>query len=255
MKRGINLLIIILVSIQAFSQKSEYQYFAVRFGATHGFSAQPLFNANKYINTPDGEMQAIPADAFLGYTPGFVADIYYHFDFPTDNAGIFTGLEYNYYGMSSKYQTKYGDYTAIEKNMVNSVGIPIAIKFWPDLYKDQKYIYLGAKYSFNLTMTSVQKVSWTNAKAREKIDAEQFSRSNFGMFFGINYLAFNLQFDYVPGTLFNSEYKSPLGFLPYEGQPDKMFFITTAINVPVNGWIGKKSYGLKKFFNKLRFWK
>ena len=146
MKKGLYLIIIILVSIQALAQendnenenfalnitentlsilpkfnayapdfieelrsiqKSEYMYSGLRLGMSHGYSGQPEFNPNKYLNTPVGDMQAIPAASFFAYIPGFVADLYYHFDFFTENAGIFTGVEYNYYGVSSKYETKY----------------------------------------------------------------------------------------------------------------------------------------------------
>ena len=265
MKRGLYILIILFVSIQVLAQKnenqsialnstastlrilpkfntyapdfldelaspqkSEYMYTALRFGMSHGYSVQPVFNEFKYLNTPVGDMQAIPSASFFAYVPGFVADLYYHFDFVTENAGIFVGLEYNYYGISSKYETKSGGYSAVEKNMTNSIGVPLAFKFWPKLYKNQQYIYVGLKYSFNLTMSSVQKVSWEEAMAVEKIDAEQFRRSNFGFFLGFNYLVFNIQLDYVPGNLFNMDYidetvsPKPL----YLGQPEKMFFIS-----------------------------
>ena len=200
-------------------------------------------------------MQAIPASSFLGYVPGFVLDFYYHFDFVTENAGIFTGFEYNYYGMSSKYETRYGGYTAIEKNMVNSIGVPLAFKYGPKLYKNQQYIYVGVKYSFNVNMTSVQKASWTSATAKVKVDSEQFKRSNLGLFLGVKCLAFNIQIDYIPSNLFNMDYISDTGFQQYLGQPDKMFFISTSINAPLNGWIGYKSKTLKRFFKKLKFWR
>jgi len=239
---------------------NEYTYWALRFGMSHGFSAQPSLNENKYLdNVPVAstadEMQAIPVGSFIGYVPGFVLDFYFHYDFVTESAGIFVGIEYNYYGMSSKYETKTGGYTAVEKNMVNSIGIPLAFKYGPKFYKKQAYIYAGIKYNFNLTMTSVQKVSWASEKAMEKVDAEQIKRSNFGVFLGINYLAFNIQFDYIPGNFLNTDYTNPSGYYPATGQPDKLFFLSTSINVPIsNGWIGTRNRTLKKFFKKLRFW-
>ena len=200
-------------------------------------------------------MLAVPSDSYLGYVPGFVADLYYHYDFATENAGIFTGIEYNYYGISSKYETRYGNYTAIEKNMVNSIGIPIAFKFGPDFYKPQAYIYAGFKYSFNINMTSIQKVSWSDAKARAKVDVAQFKRSNIGFFFGVNYTFFNIQFDYMPGNFFDTDYVTSSGYQTAQGQPDKMFFISTSLNAPLNGWIGTRNRKLKIFFKKLKFWR
>ena len=134
---------------------------------------------------------------------------------------------------------------------------PAAFKFWPKLYRNQQYIYVGVKYSFNLSVTTVQTVSWEEAAVTGKIDAEQFRRSNVGFFLGFNYLAFNIQLDYVPGNLFNMDYidetvsSKPL----YLGQPDKMFFISTSINTPLNGWLGTKSIKIKRFFKKIKFWR
>ena len=238
----------------ALSPMGEYAYTGMRFGMTHGFSGQPEFNANKYLVTPLGEMQALPADKYLGYVAGFVADFYYHYDF-IENAGIFGGIEYNYYGMSSKYETKYQGYYAVEKNMVNSIGVPLVFKIGPkkNFNKDQMYVYAGLKYSFNINMTSVQKASWITATTRAKVESEQIQRTNLGLLFGVNYLAFSLQLDYIPSNFLNINYVSPSGYQTALGQPDKLFFISTTINVPVsNNWIGTRSRKLKKFFKKLR---
>ena len=241
-------------------KKNEYMYWGLRLGISNGFSGQPELNNNKYLdNIPLGsnanEMLAVPVDSYIGYVPGFVADLFFHYDFVTENAGIFTGIEYNYYGMASKYETKTGAYSAVEKNTVNAIGVPLAFKFGQDFYKQQAYIYTGIKYSFNLSMTSVQKVSWESGITKVKVDAEQINRSNFGLFFGVNYTFFNLQFDYIPGNFLNSNYKTSSGYIPALGQPDKLFFISASLNAPLNGWIGTKSRTLKKFFKKLKFWR
>ncbi len=238
---------------EKYSIASEFSYVGLRIGVSNGFSAQPKFNANKYLITPVGEMQAQPAEKYLGYVPGFVADIYYHADF-SENIGIFIGLEYNHYGMSSKYETKYGEYSAIEKNMVNAIGVPLAFKYGPKkiFYDEQAYIYAGLKYSFTLNMVSVQKANWLDATAKAKVPSVEIERTNLGLFFGINYKIFNLQLDYLPNNFLNIDNLSSSGYQTALGQPDKLFFVSAAISTPMNGWLGTKNRKVKMFFRKVR---
>ena len=57
--KPIILLFSFLISMQIFAQKSEYRYASIRLGYNQGFSMQPGFNANKYLSTPNGEMNQV----------------------------------------------------------------------------------------------------------------------------------------------------------------------------------------------------
>ncbi len=241
----------LLISIQSFSQKNEYRYIALKFGGSHGFSPTPGMNENKYLDTPDGEMQLSPTGS--AYVPGFVFDFYYHFDFVTDNAGIFTGLEYNYGGIAAKYDTDFGGYTLKETHRFQSVGIPVAFKYGPDIWKTQRYLYVGAQINFNFAMSSNQKVNWENGTASVKLTADEYSRTAFNLIAGINYGALNLQLDFYPNTLFNKTYETDLGYMPYDGQVEKLFVLKTSLNIPY-GWLSEKSFWWRKFLRNT-FWR
>ncbi len=244
----------LLLSLQAFSQKSEYQYFSLRLGYSQGFSGQPGFMANKYLNTPAGEMQLTPVDSYIGYMPGFVGNLYYHFDFPTDMAGIMFGVEYNNYGVSSKYETVNGAYTMIEQHRINAIGVPIAFKMGPKFYKKQRYGYLGAQFNYNLDMKVNQKVSWTNTASSAKV-SEALNSTSMGFFVGFNWMVLNIQFDYMPGSFFNKDYILPdNNITPYATQADNMYYLKVSFHTPTNDWLGSQSYKLKRFLRKIKFW-
>jgi len=249
------LIIVFAVSIQVTAQKSEYRYFSMRFGYSQGFSGQPGFNPNKYLNTPNGEMQLVPADSYMGFMPGFVADLTYHIDFPTDNAGIMVGLEYNNYGVASKYETVNGAFSMVEKHRINAIGIPLAIKIGPKFYKDQRYGFLGAQFNYHLTMNANQKVSWLSSTSSAKLLPDEMNKSAMVFFVGFNWLLLNIQFDYVPGSFFNKEYLIATEtdiILPYSAQNDNMFFLKVSFHVPTNDWAGSKWYKVRKFLRKLK---
>jgi len=250
------LLFSLLISIQIYAQKSEYRYASIRLGYNQGFSMQPGFYANKYLSTPNGEMQLTPVDSYLGYTPGFVADLYYHIDFPTDNAGVMVGLEYNNYGVSSKYETINGAYNMVETHRINAIGVPLAFKIGPKFYDKQTYGFLGAQFNFNISMNENQKVSWNDTPSSVKLTSDEFANTNMAFFVGFNWMVVNLQFDFVPGSFFNKEYVVPesTNILPYSTQTDNMYFLKVSFHVPTNDWVGSKNYKLKRFLRKLRFW-
>ena len=245
----------LILSLQVFSQKSEYQYFSIRLGYNQGFSSQPGFNANKYLKTPLGEMQLTPVESNLGYMPGFVADIYYHFDFASNAAGIMFGLEYNNYGVSSKYETVNGAYTMVEKHRINAIGIPIVFKMGPKFYKKQSYAFIGGQYNYNISMNEIQSVSWNKTPSSSSV-SDALNNTSMAFFAGYNWMVMNIQFEYVPGSFFNKEYISPedVNIMPYSTQTDNMFYIKLSFHTPTNDWLGSKNYKLKRFLRKIKFW-
>ncbi len=256
MENRIILLIIGLwISTISFSQKNEYQYIALKFGGSFGFSGAPGFNANKYLNTPDGEMQVTPVSSFKGFTPGFAADFLYHFDFTNNNSGIFTGLEYNFNGISAKYVTQEPNvYDMVETYRMHTVGLPIAFKYGPDIWKTQRYVYAGVQINYIITMSSVQKYSWKPTPSAMKLGKDEYNKTAFNLFFGANYSAFNLQFEFYPSSIFNKSYKDAGGFKIHDGQVEKRFAIKTSVNIPY-GWLSDQSFWWKRKLKKLKIWK
>ncbi len=247
------------ISTISFSQKNEYQYIGLRFGASHGFSGTPDFNPMKYLITPSGEMQVTPVSGYKGYTPGFVADLYYHFDFTTDNAGIFIGIEYIYDGISSKYETmlpedqSVGIYTMTETFRMHKVGVPIAFKYGPKIYDSQGYVFGGFQFNYIVSMSSEQSYSWKPTPSAIKLESEEYNKTALNLFIGLNYNAFNIQFDYYPSTPFNRAFDKD-GSKIYAGMVEQTFTIKTSINV-AHGWLSDQSFWWKKKLRKFPIWK
>ena len=255
MKKYILTVIALILSLQLTAQKNEYRYFSIKLGYSQGLSGQPSFNPAKYLNTPVGEMQLAPVENYLGYMPGFTGALYYHFDMANDMAGIYTGVEYNNYGVAAKYQTVHGPYTVVEQNRMNAIGIPIGIKIGPDFYEDQRYFFLGTQFNFNLSMSSIDKVSWDKTSS-VKLSSSEFQQTSMGFFAGFNWMVLNVALVYYPGSFFNKDYFLPEApdIYPYSAQNDNMFFVNVAFHVPLplsKGWVGTKSYKLKRFFRKM----
>ncbi|MFN8255129.1 MAG: outer membrane beta-barrel protein [Bacteroidales bacterium] len=252
------LIIIITLGLSSMlkAQKNEYQYIGVRFGASHGFSGAPAMNTNKYLNVPpfNDEMVLLPVSSYKGYTPGFVFDILYHFDFTTDNAGVVAGLEYNYNGISAKYNTEQGGYSMKETFRMNTIGVPVFFKYGPDIWDTQRYFYAGFQFNYIISMQSVQDYSWGTTPSAEKVDPNAYNKTSFGLFAGFNYLAFNIQLDFNPKSVFNKDYRNPDGYLINAGQVDQTITIKTCVNVPY-GWLSDKSYWWKKKLRKFPLWK
>jgi hypothetical protein len=252
MKRIIFYLIATLfVTINGFAQKNEYRYIAIKFGASHGFSQTPGFNPNKYLNTPVGEMQISPVSS--AYAPGFVFDFLYHFDFTSDNAGIYTGLEYNFGGIAAKYKANRDEYTLNETYRYHSVGVPLGFKFGPKIWDNQTYVFAGAQANMLLKMNSIQKVNFEGTSASVPLGKDEYNPFVFNLFLGLNYKAVNIQFDYYPKSYFNPLYTTTSGYKPYNTQVDKFFVLKTSINVPY-GWLSDQSFWWRKFLRKT-FWR
>ncbi len=255
MKKYIFIIILLFIGIQNYAQKNEYRYFSLKLGYSQGFSGQPGFNPYKYLNTPYGDMQLSPSGSYLGFIPGFSGALYYHFDFTNDMAGVYTGIEYNNFGVAAKYETVNGVYSMVEQHRLNSVGIPLGVKIGKKFYDDQRYFFLGTQFNYNISMKSVQKPSWLNTPSATKLDANEFQKTSMGFFAGFNWMVLNVALVYYPGSFFNKEYINPdLNIKPYAEQNDNMFFVNVSFHVPLplsTGWVGTKSYKLKRFFRKM----
>jgi hypothetical protein len=236
-----------LVSFSLYSQNNEYRYMAIKFGGSHGFSQTPGANENKFVHSPVGEIGLEPVKS--AYVPGFTFAILYHFDFNSDNAGIYTGIEYNLSGIGAKYKTTYNDYTMKEINRFHSVGIPLAFKYGPKFLKTQRYVSVGLQANMLLAMNSVDHVNWNEAYSSEKVSKDALNKVAFNVFLNVNYLAFNIQFDYYPKSFFNTLYVTSDGIKPFAGQSEHVFIIKTTINVPY-GWLSQQSFWWRKVLRK-----
>ena len=235
-----------------FSQKNEYQYIALRFGASHGFTPAPGWHINKFANTEFGDLHLSPDGS--AYVPGFVFDFYYHFDFTTDNAGIYVGLEYNYSGLGAKYVAdRNTTFTLKEIDRFHAIGVPIAFKYGPDIWKTQRYFFAGAQLNYIIAMNQVSSPSWNSTPSSVKITPDEYNKTAFNLFLGFNYAAFNLQFDYYPKSIFNKKYLDEDRFYPYNTMPDQVFLLKTSVNIPYR-WLSEKSFWWRKKLRKT-FWR
>ncbi len=265
----LTILIIILTSIELKAQKNEYMYFAIRVGVSNAFSSQPTKDPQRYIYAPAEkdvvlpEMQLQPAPSFLGYVPGAKVSLLYHFDFAGDVSGIFTGVDYNFTGISSKFETLDKQFSIVETYRMHMIGVPLALKYGADIWDTQRYLYAGGQINYIASMFTMESVSWGESKGRE-LEPTEFNKTVFSFFVGFNWKILNVQFDFYPKSVFNqnyeiqTEYKFPsvdkkgakkVVLHPNEGQVDKFFKLSVSVNLPY-GWLSERSFKMRRMLLK-----
>lgn len=276
------LIIFLLITHHVLYAQSEYRYFGLRFGFNHNFlNPKPEAATDKFLTTPDGDMRIFPiqdeemlggaSKTYIDYNVGFTGDVQYHFDFKNDKVGLIFGVQYATNGISAKYLARPGtleeiqnsennppsyiyndDYWVVEKNRVYSVGVPLALKFGKDIYSEQFYFFLGGQYNLNLFRTQTHKVGW-GAESYKTKSSDGITSGNIQVFAGINYLIFNLEFNYMMGTFLDETYRDPNGFLPFRDQPKGAWGVKTSIYIPLSEWLVLKSWSAEKIRRKFKF--
>lgn len=241
------------------AQNNEYRYLAIRLGFSNAFSGQPGTNPEKFIygagaeGTALPQMHVSPAASFMGYVPGVKASILYHIDFTGDVAGMFTGIDYNFTGISSKYETATRGLNIVEIHRIHMVGVPLAFKYGPDIWDTQRYVYLGGQFNYIASMYTNEKASWGENKGR-KLEADEYQKTTFSIFAGVNWKILNLQFDYYPKSVFNTGYKlvsekTGESSQPNLGQVGSFYKITLGVSIPY-GWLSEQSFKIRRFLLK-----
>ncbi len=239
----------------------EFNYFVLKAGANHHLlSPQPEPNNSFFLNTLEGEQRLIPDSAFIpDYVPGFQVGFDFHFDFQNDKAGIVVGAQYLNQGISAKYTSLNNQYHLLQTHRINSLSIPAFVKLGREIFDQQFYIFLGARFNVNFGLQTVEKVDWI-AQTKSNYSTEDFFVSNnIGYLIGINFLVFNFEFNFYPQTFLNKEYTYNVGssndkFMacPYSTQPDNLMFLQTSLYVPISKWTTSKSYFINNIVRRLK---
>lgn len=256
MKKIILSLIIISNTLVSFSQW-EFNYFVVKLGANHhAFSKQPLATNTLFLNTPEGSYRLLADSVFFpDYVIGFQGGFDFHFDFANDMGGIIIGAEYINMGVSSKYSTINNKaFNLIQTHRINSISIPLLIKFGNEIFDQQKYFFAGARFNINFGLYTTDVVDYV---AIEKTSYQKdllFENNSIGFCAGFNILVFNFELCYYPNTFLDKEYTVNLGtpndnFIVkiFENQPDNLLYLKTSLYVPISSWTTSKSFFMHNF--------
>ncbi len=255
MKKFYIIIFIIFANFSAYSQW-EFNYFVLKIGMNHHLlSAQPENSEAMFLHTVEGDFQLHPDSAFFpDYVPGIQAGLNFHFDFTNDKGGIIIGAEYLNAGISSKYSTDNKKYSIIQTHRINSVSVPLLVKFGNEIFNQQRYFTAGIRFNFNFGLNTIEQASWTDIKRTTYDDQLVFVNNNLVFVAGFNFLLFNMEFNFFPQTFLDKQYSTNLGsntdkfiIQPYKYQPDNLMFIQTSLYIPLSSWTTSKSY----FFHNL----
>lgn len=229
----------------------EFNYFVLKAGANHHMlSKQPEPLNSFFLHTVEGDLRLMPDSTFFpDYVPGFQVGLNFHFDFPNDKGGVIIGAEYLNQGVSSKYTTIDGDYYLIQTHRINSVSLPLMVKFGKEIFDQQKYFFAGIRFNVNFGLQTIENVSWTAIPKKSYAKDYLFVNNNIGFVAGFNFLVFNFEFDFYPLTFLDKLYSVNVGTetdkfitFPYANQPDKLMFLQTNLYIPISSWTTSKSY-------------
>jgi hypothetical protein len=236
----------------------EYDFFTLKGGFSHSFfDAQPDSFAYNMLNTPYGNMVMIPASGYRGYKLGYHGGILFTHDMHNDFTGISIGAEYQIFGMSQKYQTVNGKYTLTEHEMIHTVAIPAYFKIGRKMFKNQRYLFIGMQYNFNLGMMQSQEASYSPTVRNIKMSDSTYMRKNWVGVLGFNYTVFNFELNYVFGGFVNRSYEVPMAYYekptvrPFGSFPKGLLIFKTSMTLPLNPWTTNSYYLIKR---KLRRW-
>ena len=257
MKKIIIIIIAVIFSLQSFAQwDSEYDFPVFRAGLNHSFfDAQPDSFAFKFLDSPFGDMQLLPA-SYVGYTGGFHGGLHFNHDMENNYSGIGIGIEYTYYGISAKYETVNKNYSMIETHYVTSLVFPVYFKLGKKMYRKQRYFFIGGQYYLNLNLSQVQEISWNQNKVATKLTDGQMMKSNYGILMGFNYMIFNFEAVYVLGGFMNKNYEKLNKYSeqpvvkPYNSFPKGVFLLKTNISIPINPWSSRSYYSIERWIRR-----
>ncbi|MBN2662501.1 MAG: hypothetical protein JXR68_02525 [Bacteroidales bacterium] len=259
MKRILTIIFLIVVSLNVFAQW-EFNYFVLKVGANHHmFSPQPKGTSTMYVNTPDGEYRLEPDSTFISdYVPGFQVGLNFHFDFSNDMGGIIIGAEFQNKGISAKYLTISKEYNLLQTHRVNSISVPFFVKLGKEIFDQQRYIFGGVRFNVNFGLLTIDKVNWITEPRMSYSKDKFFVNNNINFALGVNFLIFNVEFNFYPDTFLDKLYSQNVGtendpfwVKTFENQPDKLMFLQTSIYIPISSWTTSKSYFMHKIFRRL----
>jgi hypothetical protein len=189
----------------------------------------------------------------------FKGSVLFHFDFSGDAAGVISGLDYNYTGITSKYETVNGVYDMKETHRMHMVGVPLAFKYGSDIWDTQRYVYAGVQLNYIIAMSTSEKVSWTSEPGGTKLESDEFKKMAFSVLFGFNWKYANLQLDFYPASVFDDKFKvvdptTQREYFKYDGQVQQFVKITASVHVPY-GWLSEQSFWFRRKLRKVPFWK
>lgn len=264
MKKATLLSLFLLVSMTTlFAQFGEFQYFVIRAGANHNYIYfQPDKSTDRFMKTPYGEMPMVAdnevnnAPIYQSYGPGFVFDLYFHFDFKSDKSGIVLGAEYGSNQVAAQYFSQNMDYSMVEQFRVHSVSVPLFIKFSDEIFDRQKYGFIGVKYHHHLKLKHKQTVQWDEISSKEFVtweDTDMLADYNLEFFAGFNYSIFNFEVSYMPQPFLNKDYVVNETYTPLADQKGNIISLKTCISIPLNEWTSTQNWVLQKLFRKLSF--
>jgi len=183
MKKGILILLIAGLTVNATFAQWEFAYFSLNAGGLHNMlGPKPDGVISKFVNTPDGSYQAFlktdeKSNVYVPYGLGYHAGLNFHYDMKGNKFGIVLGAEYFTNVLKAKYVTL-SKYELTEKFTTYSLGIPLYVKIGSNIFKQQKYMVLGFQYNYNLDLKQTQVLSDVGSKSIRWKTPTEFQKSS-----------------------------------------------------------------------------
>jgi len=241
MKSNIKYFLLILsmfltVSCSKAQYNSEFNYFSISGGLTHGlFNFQDLGETNKLLHIDGTNEQFINSDKLqANYSLGMNIGLYYNFDFRNNNMGITSGVQYHLIPTSRSYISDPSEFNIKENNLISSISLPLFFKYGKDFYEPMRYLFIGVQANYYLVGKSNYK--YLSGTVKYKLSNKMLIDFTPGFFVGFNYNILNVKIEYSPFQVLKEGPLNTGDISENKGLSKHFIFLQTNINIPVNTW-------------------
>lgn len=263
MKNILLLICTLILSTSTSFGQWEYTYFSLKFGTTSTYiTPQQTTAPYLLLKNENGNYEKIFTAKEKGINPDYnlknrpFGEIQINYDFENNRGGLIGAINYTSFTLSQNFYLENSSKVQLTRDLtIHSIGIPIMIKLGKGIFDYQRYFFGGIQFNFNKAITITETAAWSNKKYTQLVTNNQFLNQNFQFILGYNYLIFNIEADYLPGSFLNKNYINENKIAIYSLQKNDILYFKFSITLPFTPWLSTKNYQLYKLKHRIIFWK
>jgi len=263
MKNILLLISILILSINTSFGQWEYTYFSLKLGLTSTYlTPQQTTAPYLLLKNENGNFEKIFTAKEKGINPEYnfknrpFGEIQINYDFASNKGGLIGAVNYTSFTISQNFYLENSQKIQLTRDLtIHSIGIPVILKLGKGIFDYQRYFFGGIQFNLNRALTITEAAAWSDKKYSQSVTNNQFVNQNFQFILGYNYLIFNIEADYLPGSFLNQNYLDENQIAIFSSQKKDILYFKFSLTLPFTPWLSIKNYQLYKLKRKIIFWK